>query len=349
VQDACHFAAVFAESIEEHPLLVYMAALPFTPTNTMLYQKFHDVKSDPSVLQSFGPASSTLMRVFIQHGWSDSRIRSVAFSQDGTRVVSGSFDNIIRIWDIDGSEIQTLRGHDGWVNSVDLTPDGTRIVSGSQDMTIRIWDVMSGIEALPVLKGHSGAVLSVAFSADGARIASGSSDTTIRVWSAIAESDALQELRGHQDGVWSLAFFPDGTRIASASSDKTVRVWDVTSGDEILTLHGHEHSVMSVGISPDGTRIISGSYNNNKRIWDAVSGSQVLVKNDPTPWFWSESVDGWILDTATRKKLFKIPSMVKTRFWLLELLTVRYWFFGFRPHSIRERSDEDEVRVDESN
>jgi WD40 repeat protein len=117
----------------------------------------------------------------------------------------------------------------------------------------------------------------------------------------------------------------------------TVRVWDATSGVEVLTLQGHEHPVMSVAISPDGTRIISGSYNNNKRIWDAVSGLQLSSSNESISWFSSEIE---IVDETNQNKFSKIPAIVKTRFWLLEHLTVRYWFSSFRSQIPGQDDDE---------
>jgi hypothetical protein len=53
IGDAFRFAQTFARSMEEHPLLVYMSALPMTPTNTTLYQTFHDPALCPSVLGGF--------------------------------------------------------------------------------------------------------------------------------------------------------------------------------------------------------------------------------------------------------------------------------------------------------
>ena len=70
-----------------------------------------------------------------------SYVNSVSFSPDGKRIVSGSDDNTIRIWDATtGKELEILEGHTDWVNSVSFSPDGKRIVSGSDDKTIRIWD-----------------------------------------------------------------------------------------------------------------------------------------------------------------------------------------------------------------
>lgn len=315
-------------------MLVYMAALPFTPTHTTLYKAFHNANLYPSLPESFGHAWPALIRILIQHGWSDSGIMSLAFTPDGTRVVSGSFDKMIRIWDAtSGTEIHPqLRGHDGWVYSVDVSADGTRIVSGSQDKTVRIWDTNPGARPVVILRGHDEAVLSVAFSADGTHIASGSRDRTIRVWDAIAGVELIKALQGHGGGVSSVAFFPDGMRVVSGSADKTIRVWDLAQGVETLVVCGHEHSVMSV--ATDGTRIISGSHK-NKRIWDAESGLQLSSTDHPTPWFSSEIDDGWIVEVTSGKRFSKIPSIVKTRSWLLEQLTVRYWFSDFLPHFSR--------------
>ena len=74
-------------------------------------------------------------------------VSSVAISPDSKRIVSGAFDNTIRIWDMEtGKHIgEPLTGHEGdiivGVSSVAISPDGKRIVSGSSDCTIRIWEL----------------------------------------------------------------------------------------------------------------------------------------------------------------------------------------------------------------
>jgi WD40 repeat protein len=108
-------------------------------------------------------------------GHTDS-VESVAFSPDGTRIVSGSYDETIRIWDAQTGEevVEPLKGHTGEIRSVAFSPDGTRVVSGSYDMTIRIWDAQTGQEVANPLKGHTDVVPSVAFSSDRTRIVAGS-------------------------------------------------------------------------------------------------------------------------------------------------------------------------------
>ncbi|KAF8592923.1 WD40 repeat-like protein, partial [Ceratobasidium sp. AG-I] len=72
-----------------------------------------------------------------------SGVMSVGFSPDGTRIVSGSLDDTIRVWDARSGVLVTepFEGHTSGVNSVGFSLDGTRIVSGSRDHTIRVWDV----------------------------------------------------------------------------------------------------------------------------------------------------------------------------------------------------------------
>eukprot|EP00900_Chrysochromulina_parva_P026393 jgi/Chrpa1/8388/Chrysochromulina_OHIO_Genome00012649-RA len=155
-------------------------------------------------------------------------IISVVFSPDGTKIVSGSEDKTIKVWDSDKLEMlsEKTNAHSDCIKSVAFSPDGTKIVSGSYDKTIKVWDS----DALGLLSektnAHSRVINSVAFSPDGTKIVSGSYDKTIKVW----DSDDLELLSlktsAHSREITSVAFSPDGTKIVSGSYDKTIKVWD---------------------------------------------------------------------------------------------------------------------------
>ena len=73
---------------------------------------------------------------------------SIAFSTDGTRIVSGSVDHSLRVWDASTrAELKVLEGHTGPVWSVSFSTDGTCIVSGSVDHSVRVWDASTEAQA----------------------------------------------------------------------------------------------------------------------------------------------------------------------------------------------------------
>jgi WD40 repeat protein len=111
-------------------------------------------------------------------------VASVAFSPDGHRIVSGSYDNTVRVWDADtGKPVgQPLTGHIMAVLSVAFSPDGKLIASGSMDNSVRLWDAVTGRPVGQPLPGHTAFVFSVVFSPDGTTIVSGGGDNTLRVW-----------------------------------------------------------------------------------------------------------------------------------------------------------------------
>ena len=81
-------------------------------------------------------------------GHTDS-VYSVAFSPDGSRIVTGSWDKTAKVWDArSGAEVLTLKGHTDRVGSAAFSPDGSRIVTGSLDGTTKVWDAWSGAEVL---------------------------------------------------------------------------------------------------------------------------------------------------------------------------------------------------------
>ncbi|KAB5589183.1 hypothetical protein CTheo_7381 [Ceratobasidium theobromae] len=204
------------------------------------------------------------------------KVRSVAFSPDGTRIVSGYADNTIQVWDLQTGSAAAgpFKGHTQGVTLVAFSPDGNRIVSSSWDKTIRVWDSQTGSAAAGPFEGHTKEVMSVAFSPDGTRIVSGSDDNTILVWDLQTGSAAAGPFEGHTELVSSVGFSPDGTRIASGSWDKTIRVWDSQTGSIAAgPFEGHTNAVTSVGFSPDGTRIVSGSCDKTIRVWDSQNGS----------------------------------------------------------------------------
>src|SRR5579862_7332430 len=127
-------------------------------------------------------------------------VNSAAFSQDGSRIVTASWDATARVWDArTGATLAKLSGHKAWLNSAAFSPDGLRVVTASWDKTARVWDARTGA-VIATLSGHKDAVNSAAFSPDGSRVITASNDNTARIWDATTGA-VLATLEGHADAV----------------------------------------------------------------------------------------------------------------------------------------------------
>jgi WD40 repeat protein len=207
-------------------------------------------------------------RLLIGH---ENKVSSICYSPDSKRLVSGSEDQTVHVWDTqECTPVHVLYGHSDSVTSVDFSSDNNFIASASQDQTVRIWDANKG-NCFKVLKGHSKPVNSVRFSPNGSVLASASHDKTIRLWD-VQFGRKIRKLKGHSNAVISVDFSPDGHFMASGSFDKTVRIWNIQKGKAIHVLKGHTHSVVCVMFSPDGKFVASASYDQTVRIWNVKTG-----------------------------------------------------------------------------
>lgn len=206
----------------------------------------------------------------------DGPVRTVAFSKDGSRIISGSQDNTIRLWDAEGGQLlKSFRGHDGAVRTVAFAESDRVILSGSHDNSIRKWNISEYEEIRvlqgQVLEGHVDAILSAGFSPDGERIVTASRDRTARTWETFTGQPLQVFAEGHSFLATSAAFFPGGKLLATGAVDNTVRIWDVDSGTQLVRLE-HTGRAAALTVSNDGKWVVTGGDDNSAKIWNAETG-----------------------------------------------------------------------------
>jgi WD40 repeat protein/predicted Ser/Thr protein kinase len=236
-----------------------------------------------------------------------SRVVSVSWSPEGTRLATASMDGTAKVWDAAGGrELRTLKGHTGWLWSVSWSPDGTRLATGSADGTAKVWEAADGRDLL-TLRGHTGWVYAASWSPDGTRLATGSDDGTAKVWEA-ADGRELLTLRGHAGTVFAVSWSRDGRRLATGNDDGTAKVWDAAGGREVRTLKGHTGWVLAVSWSPDGTRLATGSTDGTAKVCEAAGGQDLLTLTGHTGPVWSVSWsrDGTRLATGSEDGTAKV-------------------------------------------
>jgi len=210
-------------------------------------------------------------------GW----VTGVAFSPDGQRLASGSWDRTLKFWQVgSGEQLNSVVSQMKEVQSLAFSRDGHWLATENSSNTVTLRNPTTGQEilALPSDKplGPLGSnwVYSISFSPDGRWLASGIDDKTVRLWD-VRTGHKIRDLTGLRRPVIYIAFSPDGQLLATGDDSKTIRIWDVRSGEQIYKLSGHKKEIYAVAFSPNGRRLASASADKTVKLWDLTTGREV--------------------------------------------------------------------------
>ena len=206
-------------------------------------------------------------------------VESAAISRDETRIVTGSSDEAVQIWNArTGRLLRTLPYNQGHAVAVAFSPDGTAVAGASTDGLARIWSVRNGTLTATVAGGAI-ALTDVSFSSDGEHVVTASRDGVARVSKADTGAP-LFALSGHEGALTSAAFSgPAGSSVATASLDGTARVWDALVQPKVDELARVRGRVLSVGYLRPG--VIRVDTRTGPRALDSITGKRVGGANLP--------------------------------------------------------------------
>ena len=191
------------------------------------------------------------------------------------RLVSGSYDNSIRIWDLNDKN-----GNEQIINESErilslLEFERNKILSGTGDNSINLWDLDNPEKMIFSFKGHE-LWVNALVKCDSNYFASASNDSKIKIWDYY-KRECVSTLKGHVDCILSLILLRN-RNLCSGSADLTVRIWDWGQGECISILKGHTRWVKCV-LELDNGVLITGSDDKTIKLWKNENNFKTLEEH----------------------------------------------------------------------
>lgn len=206
-------------------------------------------------------------------------IQSVAFSPDGTRVVSGGRDRRVRIWNLHTGKVQTTSEQSSWVEALAVSPDQATIACGLGlgRGEVILLDAETGALQRSLVGPHTDGIWAIAYSPDGKTLVTGSWDRTIAACNVDNGRWLCRMALG--DVACALAVSADGALLATAGADRVVQLWDFKriqalnmKPDAPENRPRHRGTLHSAKFSADGNSLASCGSDTDVKLWDVRSG-----------------------------------------------------------------------------
>ena len=243
-------------------------------------------------------------------------VECAAFSPDGKRIASGSWDNTAKLYDADGKDVATRRGHNRGVMALAFSPDSSLLSTVSGDHTasvageVRLWDAADGKDRGLIGK-HDDMALGVAYSAAGKTLVTIGRDRALREWDLTRRSE-LRALRptgpttGESKVIQAFAYSPDGDRLAVAGEGGEIALWSVSDRKVLVRLTGHTDTVIAIAWSKDG-KLTTASADKTAIIWDLEARKpRHILKHAGAVYALAISTDGKTIATGGFDKVIRL-------------------------------------------
>jgi WD40 repeat protein len=231
-----------------------------------------DQSTDEALRKALG--ASRVRARYIGH---EGEVRSVAYSADGSRLVSGGADGTVRLWDTTTrTALHVWRNGHGDLTRAVMSPDGSLVAAGTQDGWVTTWDATSGT-GITSFQTNDGQVLDLEFSPDGHTLITSGMTGVARLWDTATWSQKLSVPPVPLGPIPAVAFAGDGRTFVTGGDDRLASAWDAQTGALLSTSVGNTSTIYGVAANMDGSRIATAGRDETARVFDAATGLQLAI------------------------------------------------------------------------
>ena len=230
--------------------------------------------------------SSNVSLVATLEGYTNWTVRTLCFTKDGSKLVSGTGDKTVRLWDVvRGSQIgEALCEHTEWVRSVSLRDDEHEIFSVGNDCAMCVWRMDGNLERRVQFAEKAIDMYDAKIISGGEKVV-WCDDHLVHVTDIRSDWAATACSSRHKLEVSAICVSPDGTRAILESWEGTMMVCDTATGLQIgKTIEGHADRVSDIAVTPDVQRFVSVSWDGTVRVWDLETNEQLAILERYSVW-----------------------------------------------------------------
>jgi WD40 repeat protein/serine/threonine protein kinase len=235
----------------------------------------------PESLRAWNQLSHHCRRVGLRAAWlrhildgHTKGVRDVSIRGDGKQAVSVSFDDTLRLWDLETGKCLRIIKDPGGLNKVCISADGQYAVSAGGIARIKLWELNTGV-CLHVFDRLNNAIETLCLSPDNKWLLSGSHqwEGVVLLWD-LQHLYPMRQFKGPDPefcSVESVQFSPNGELVLASFSDRTMRLWEVRTGQSLKTINSL-FKIKTLKFAPNDQQVLTGNEDKTLQRWDLVSG-----------------------------------------------------------------------------
>ncbi len=244
-------------------------------------------------------------------------VNGIEISPDGSKLISCSKDQSIRLWDIDkATQINAITNLPSSIKKIVLNTEGTKFYATGYS-AVFCYDFLK-FKKIKSYKVHTAFVESISisnsliattswrdnsvmiwksnfkkqtlvketvwadcnlFTSDGKILVTGDHENLIKLWD-VYTGELITKLAGHTDWVYSLKLSADNNFLYSGGFDGTVRIWDLKTQKNTTTLKEHKDGIVTIDLSKDGKYLASAGMDKSIIVWDLQEKKVAYTIND---------------------------------------------------------------------
>ncbi|MCS6906050.1 MAG: hypothetical protein RML72_12865 [Bacteroidia bacterium] len=208
---------------------------------------------------------------FIGH---KNKVVYLSFSEDGSRLVSTSWDLTAKVWEVASGRLLASFLHNDKVMQAKFCENNQLLLTVPEEFEAYLWDIRTQ-SRIATYSGHSRLISAADVSPNIIWVATGAQDNMVRLFEA-KTGNLKYVFKGHKAPITHVLFYGED-KLISASQDGILKIWNTNTGDLIATVQAHLGKINSIKLHSSISLLATAGADNTAKVWNVNSLSPIIT------------------------------------------------------------------------